>query len=193
LIKVEFLRYQTAFSDFQELSTFLINLFFSGKIFELLKNYLVINKEMFMNNLFPWYWGVFGWLEVTMPLTIYRILKLICLISLVGLVAWFFKVKRKSTEKKNVQKVLFLIFSLLVYTLALIFTDMKIFYNGGVAFGLQGRYFLPLISAQMILFFLGLKTLIPRKHQDFLFISLCFGSLILNIVGYWTMYHYFYG
>lgn len=187
----DFLRYQIAFADYQVQVNFFCKSIINGKIFSQFIQYFTVNKVTYLHNLFPWYWGVFGWLEATMPLPVYTLLKLICVASLLGLFMWFSKNYKKNNEKK--WQVIFLILSVIIFYLGVIFNDFKVFTVTGEAFGIQGRYLLPVISAQMILLILGLKMLVPKKFHNFLSLFLIVGSIALNIIGFWTMSKYFYG
>ncbi len=179
-------RYQIAFADYQASLVFLIKVL-NKEIISKLINYFINNKETYLTNIFPGYWGVFGWLEAAMPITVYRILKVICGFSFLGIIKWFWQ------EKQKFRLVFFLLMTVLFYLLAIIFNDFKTYVEEGEAFGIQGRYFLPTISAQMILLILGLKTLVPKKFHNLLSIFLVGGSFGLNLMGFLTMYRYFYG
>lgn len=189
-IKPEYLlnsvRYSISLADYQEIFNFLLQFGFWGN----LGNYWQENKLTFTDNLFPWFWGVFGWLEKTMPLSVYRILKIICLFSGIGLIFWFIK-NGPSNRKKDKKIILFLLLLIIIYVLGIIFFDFKVFSTTGNLFGLQGRYFLPLILPLMILILQGLLSLVPKNLQKFLCYLLIFGSIALNIIGFWSMYSYF--
>lgn len=184
----DFIRYQIALADYQSQLIFLFNNLTNGKIFFQFWQYLIANKNTFLHNLFPWYWGVFGWLEATMPLWVYRILKIVCGLAFVGLIKGLI-----INKNKNKAKICFLILTIIIFSIGIVFNDFKSYVTEGTVFGIQGRYFLPVISAQMILLILGLKTLIPKKFHNLLSLLLIFGSVTLNIVGFLTMYRYFYG
>ncbi len=185
------LRFQVAFGQYLDLFSFFFSQIRNGQVFKQISSYFSSTKEFYLNNLFPWYWGVFGWLEVTMPLVVYRILKIICGLGIIGLARWFYLYfKRRKTFQ--FRSAVFLLATILIYFLGLVFNDFKVFVDTGKAFGLQGRYFIPIITAQMALLLLGLKTLVPEKFEKILSLFLIAGSIALNAVGFWTMYSYFY-
>jgi len=47
----------------------------------------------------PWYWGVYRWLSLTLPLWVYRVIKIIMMVSLIGLIAGFKKIKIVTSDK----------------------------------------------------------------------------------------------
>lgn len=187
------IRYQIAFNPYKEHFFFFLSQLKNGTLFRQIVQYFSQNRETYLENLFPWYWGVFGWLEATMPLLVYRVLKIICALSIFGLILWFVRNFKKEKKNKTFPVVIFLIWTSIVFSLGIIFNDFKVFVDRGVAFGIQGRYFLPVIAAQMSLLLLGLKTLVPKRLKKTLFILLITGSIVLNAIGFWTMYSYFYG
>jgi len=175
------------FSDFFLLGQKIFNLNF----FSLLNNYLGITKTTYLNNLFPWYWGVFGWLEVTMPLLTYRVLKILIFLAMWRIIYWLAKNFRKNL--KISQYLFFLIVTIVTFSGLIILNDFCVFVNSGKAFGIQGRYFLPLISGHMILLIFGLNEFIPKKNKKIFSLFLIIGSIFLNIIGFLSMYDYFYG
>ena len=143
-------------------------------------DYLTVYSKPLLAEVFPWYWGVFGWLEKTMPLLVYRIIKIICLTSLIGLIV--------SRQYKRIR--FFLIF-VLIMALVIFANDFFIFSQRGSNFGVQGRYFLPAISAQMILLVFGLTALMPKKYHNLLAKILIVLSILLNLIALWTNYQFF--
>jgi 4-amino-4-deoxy-L-arabinose transferase-like glycosyltransferase len=191
IIKSNFmpLRFSLPTGEISDITGFLLK---SGKqnIFALLLDYLVSNKIEYLNNLFPWYWGVFGWLEKTMPLLIYRVIKIVSLISVGGILVFFVKNLRKG---KNISIMVYLIFAMSIFYLGLFFFDFKVWVQLRRNFGLQGRYLLPVISCQMALLILGIKELLPKKLNKIIIPGLFLAILALNAVGFWSMYSYFHG
>ncbi|MDP2736893.1 MAG: DUF2142 domain-containing protein [bacterium] len=136
-------------------------------------NYLSAYAKPLLAEVFPWYWGVFGWLEKVMPLIVYRILKIICGLSLVGIII-----------SRQYRRLKFLLVFTVIMAAVVFANDFFIFSERGSNFGVQGRYFLPAVSAQMILLTFGLSKFIPPK----ILIGL---SLLLNLVALWTNYQFF--
>ncbi len=114
----------------------------------------------------PWYWGIYNWLGVTYPRFVHRIINWIVLISLVGFIFWLVKViKNKLWRQREIQCVIFLISTALLFFFSISLYDWYSWYTGNYPLGVQGRYFFPLISIQMLIVFLGLESLLPEGWQ----------------------------
>jgi len=179
-------------ANLNELSShaqFFANLLTSGTIFSSIKSYLSANLASNLAQIFPWYWGVFGWLEKVMPLIVYRVLKIVILISLIGWLKQIFEFKSLSTFMRR--SIIFL-FTLPFIHLSLVFlNDFKTFVFSGHVFGIQGRYFLVTIAAQMILLVFGLIQFVPKKKHLLLAVALIVAAILLNLIGFNSMYQYF--
>ena len=158
--------------DYAVFSRNLFNLIFSGKIFSLLADYGKQFISIHYHQIFPWYWGVFGWLEKTMPLRVYTVLKIAIVVSLIGL--W------RSWSKKWV----WLVLAVLLQAGVVIANDFLTFASSGQLYGIQGRYFYPAIGPAMILFVLGLSRFISPK-------ILLAAAVSLNLIGLFSLYQYF--
>ncbi|OGD56088.1 hypothetical protein A3E73_02465 [Candidatus Beckwithbacteria bacterium RIFCSPHIGHO2_12_FULL_47_17] len=138
-----------------------------------LGGYLKTNLLKFWAEIFPWYWGVFGWLEKTMPLWVYRGLKIITAAALIGLI-----------RIKWTRQLAWLVGVIGSVALVVFANDWLVYSRGGGGFGVQGRYFLPAIVPEMILLAAGLRRFITPK-------ILIIGAIGLNLVGLFTAYQYF--
>jgi hypothetical protein len=152
-------------------------------------NYFLQNYQALAAEVFPWYWGVFGWLEKTMPLWVYRILKIVVGLGVLGLVKFFYTF-RKQTNKEN-QSVIFLLLAGIILASVVFINDFIIFTQRGSGFGVQGRYFIPAITGSMILLILGLSQLVKPKQEHILAGAVIGGSVLLNLVGLYSSYQYF--
>ena len=115
-----------------------------------------------------------------MPLLVYRILKIIVALGIVGIF-----------RKRLNRPAIFLILTSLILALVVFANDAVIFGQRGNGFGVQGRYFLPGIAAHMILLVFGWFRLIPAKWQAKLGLMLICLSLGLNFVGLSSACQYF--
>lgn len=163
--------YWLPLKDFGVYSQDLVNLIGSGRIFGLLADYWRQFFAIHYHQIFAWYWGVFGWLEKTLPAWVYTSLKITTLLSFVGLIRSWSKIK-------------WLVLVVVVQAGVVIANDFLVFAGTGQLFGIQGRYFYPAIGPQMILLTLGLSRFISPK-------ILAAGALLLNFVGLYTLYQYF--
>lgn len=107
------------------------------------------------SEVWPWYWGVYRWLSYTLPPIYYQIINRLVLISLMGLmIKIFFFVKDRKIDKQDIHGS-FLIVASLIYFLVLTVWDYLFWVKNGFSFGIQGRYFFPLITAHMGILLLG--------------------------------------
>ena len=138
-----------------------------------LQSYVKINLVKFWAEIFPWYWGVFGWLEKTMALWVYRALKIIVALGLIGLL-----------KAKWGRRLFWLLAVTVSVALVVFINDWLVYSRGGGSFGVQGRYFLPAIIPQMILLTAGLSRFISPK----IIIAAAVG---LNLIAFATVYQFF--
>lgn len=113
---------------------------FQGNNWHLVADYADVYAKPLLAEVFPWYWGVFGWLEKVMPMLVYRVIKIIFGLSLIGIII-----------SRQFCRIRFLLIFTFVMALVIMVNDFFIFSQRGANFGVQGRYFLPAISAHMIL------------------------------------------
>jgi hypothetical protein len=156
--------------DYADYANQLIQLLSNKQILHKTLEYFQIFIQVHYHQIFAWYWGVFGWLEKTLPPLVYSVLKLLCLLSLIGLV--------------KAKKIKFLILTVILQALIIIANDWLVFINSGQIYGIQGRYFLPAIAPQMILFTYGLSRFISPK-------LLIAGAVLLNLIGLFALFQYF--
>lgn len=153
---------------------------FQGNNWHLVVDYADVYAKPLLAEVFPWYWGVFGWLEKVMPMLVYRVIKIIFGLSLIGIII-----------SRQFRRIRFLLIFTFVMALVIMVNDFFIFSQRGANFGVQGRYFLPAISAHMILLIFGLLVLIPKNYHNLLAKTLIVSSLCLNLIALWTNYQFF--
>ena len=107
-----------------------------------------------------------------MPLRVYTFLKIVSIVSLIGLL-------RSWSKKIN-----WLVFAVLIQAGVVIANDFLTFASSGQLYGIQGRYFYPAIGPAMILFVLGLSQFISPK-------ILVAAAISLNLIGLFSLYQYF--
>lgn len=153
----------------------------SGQIWADLVNYVMTTGPVHAAQIFPWYWGTFGWLEAPLPGGVFAAIKLAILLSLLG---WIKFIHQNGFPRKMV---FWLGFGLLQAGLV-IANDFQFFAGRGEIYGIQGRYFFPGIVAQMILMIFGWKQWLKPKVLAPIIIG---GSVWLNFIGLLTAYNYF--
>lgn len=141
----------------------------------------------------PWYWGTFRWMHVTLPRWTNRLLMGLVAASLTGVGMQIFDVVIRFRKKQGLtysqQSALFFLFASVIYYLSLVFWDYSHYREHGVSFGLQGRYFFPVIAAHMGLILIGVRQLIRffKKDENFLLGALGGWWVILQLVGLHTL------
>lgn len=153
---------------------------FQANNWHLVADYADVYAKPLLAEVFPWYWGVFGWLEKVMPLVVYRVIKIICGLSLIGIII-----------SRQFRRIRFLLIFTFIMALVIMVNDFFIFSQRGANFGVQGRYFLPAVTAHMILLVFGLQVLIPKNYHNLLAKTLIVSSLCLNLIALWTNYQFF--
>ena len=151
-----------------------------------LSTYLQQKIPVLYSETLPWYWGVFKWLGVVLPLTVLRSIKIILAVSLFGLVHYFLtRVWRKKFTTTDWQLML-LIFSSLWFAFWLLLWDYMLVRSIGFSHGIQGRYFFPNISAHMTLVVFGLWQLTKSYQRTIVKVSILAGVL-LNFIALKTV------
>ena len=126
-----------------------------------------------------------------MPLTVYRILKITSAVSFIGLIKYLYTQYKHQSKTIQFRLIKFLITFSLILAAVIFVNDFFIFTKTNLRFGLQGRYFLPSITAHMILLVFGFTQLIPKKQLARLTIFIILAGFCLNLVGLFTLYQFF--
>lgn len=174
------LLYITNLNEYTSMAKFFITSVVSGQLLFQLIHYFQVTAAIHWAQVFPWYWGTFGWLEISLPAWTFILLKILLLISLLGWVKWWFKDRSGNWGW---------LWGFLLLQAGIIFAnDFKVFISSGEIYGIQGRYLFPAILTQMIILVFGLRQWLSEKLLALVLISL---SLLLNLIGLWTIYQYF--
>lgn len=131
----------------------------------------------------PWYWGVYRWLSMTLPHFIYRTINMITLISIIGIIWRFAKIAKNRKLTQTDKSLAFLIFSLAIYFVSLTIWDYFFRLRNNFSFGIQGRYFFPVIIPIMSIILIGLWeifTLVFRKLTKYALFILVVAMIIFN-------------
>lgn len=132
----------------------------------------------------PWYWGVFKWLGIVLPLNVIRAIKVAMVVSALGWLKYLInKIKSKKMTTLDYQFAL-LLFANLSYVSALLLWDTFLTRSMGFGHGLQGRYFFPLIASHMAFFAFGLWQLIAhKKYQRIFILGVVTLAIVLNLAA----------
>jgi len=131
----------------------------------------------------PWYWGVFRWLSLVLPRWVNRAMMRILLVAGIGLVIKLFR-------RRFEPGFWIIVWSAAVYFLALFFWDYQHVRNSGFSFGIQGRYYFPVIVPHMVLLVMGLKEisdLIFPKITNYLLLITNYWFIALNWITFYTV------
>lgn len=157
-------------------------------------NFATYSFTHYNGEVFSWYWAVFGWLEASLPVNIYRVLRILTVISLFGLIFLIFNWLKKPKVDQGFLVWTFIIVTIFASSAIFVLFDWQTYVRTGIGFGVQGRHFLASISAQMILFTLGIKTIAERfkMTEKYLLLFLTFWFIFLNILSIWVIINFFY-
>lgn len=140
----------------------------------------------------PWYWGIFRWLSLGLPNSLRQITNLLTIASFGGILVYLWRrIKDKSLDSRF-WVVLYSLSVILIYWVALTVFDYGFRQSHGFSFGIQGRYFFPVILSQMIIFLVGLQNFFPEKWHARVGKLLGVGMIVLNmVVFFWVTSSYY--
>lgn len=149
-----------------------------------LVKYFFITLSKTYRETIPWFWGIYRWLSLAIPRIYYRIWNLFSLPALVFFVIYLVQNARQKKSIKFYQ-LLFLALAAVIYYLALFVWDYLFFLSVNFSFGLQGRYFFPILFPIGFLLFYFLRVSVLRL----LFVVYCvfinFYTLIYLAASYY--------
>ena len=142
----------------------------------------------------PWYWGIYRWLSLTYPRIIHRIVNWLILIGAIGVGKYLLTVRTYKSANNNLIYVLFLVYASIMYFLALSFFDYLFTRSHGFSFGIQGRYYFPVIVVHMALLLIGFQVLARRfKLKFFALKSLGLTMIALHTYTLFFLLESYYG
>ena len=131
----------------------------------------------------PWYWGVYRWLSLTVPHIYYQIINRLIALALFGIGIKLFHILKKRRLEKNDWYLIFCICASMIYAAAFAVGDYIFIKQYGYSFGIQGRYFFPLVSAHISILLVGywvVSKLIFKKYAKFTICLLVFLMILFN-------------
>ena len=144
--------------------------------------------QLYYRETLVWYWGVFKWLSVILPLNVIRGVKVVMALSFFGLIKIFVFGKSRQMKKNIVALAVFSV----VFVLIITYWDYQFFRDKGFRNGIQGRYFFPVLTAHMGLMLLGIRELVSQKFSQ-LMMKLCIvGMAILHTISLHTIANNYY-
>lgn len=157
-------------------------------------NFAVNSFSHYNGEVFPWYWAVFGWLEASLPITAYRLLRIVTIFSFLGLLIAIFLWLKKPTLDSNFKIWLFLLVTILFTIGVILLFDWQTYARTGTGFGVQGRHLLYSISAQMTFLVAGAVIFFKKLRiaEKFTLLCLVLIFISLNFLSIWIMVSFFY-
>lgn len=137
----------------------------------------------------PWYWGVYRWLSLTLPIWVYRVIKIIMAFSLIGLTTGFKKIKLVA----NLRPFRWLIGSSVIYTLGIYAWNLLFWKSHGFSFGIQGRYFFPNLTEHMAVLLVGLLAMSPTHLRKTIGLVSATLMVLFNWFSLWFVSQSYYG
>lgn len=140
-----------------------------------------------------WYWGVFKWLGVVLPSIYWRVANRVVLLSVIGIVVYFWKAYKKSKIISDPFITFYLLLAAVTYALIIFWYDWQHMKINGYSLGIQARYFFPTSVAHMAILMTGIISLgwnaISRKWLRKALILL---FLWLQLGGIWRIITIYY-
>ncbi len=140
-----------------------------------------------------WYWGVFKWLGVVLPPIYWRVANRIVLVSVIGLVVYWWRILKKKTTIADPYSIFFVLCSSILYALIIFWYDWQHTKQNGYSLGIQARYFFPTIVAHMSILLTGIMSLTSNlKVQSWLRTGLVLLFTWLQLGGIWRVISIYY-
>ncbi len=106
-----------------------------------------------------WYWGVFKWLGIVLPPIYWRVANRAVLVSIFGLLIYWWKIWKKKFVVIDPYSVFFLMCASVIYAGAIFWFDWQYVKGWGFSLGIQARYFFPTLVAHMAILLTGILSL----------------------------------
>lgn len=134
----------------------------------------------FHTELFKSFWLKFGWAFFTMKQVYYHLLKVVSLVSLIGVIIFTVRAfRRKSAISLPTKRAFFTLIGAVIITL----TGYYLYWGTGKMVSAQGRHLFVSLPAWAILFNLGFRELCPKRYRPILYIALISSLVILNAIA----------
>lgn len=136
----------------------------------------------FIPGLFGSFFGVFGWMNVAMPLFVYVVHFIFTVTGAIGII------KSRSAKNINPQKV-FLLCSLIICFAGIVYYNLSYTQH-------QGRFLFPVLSLISVCFIKGLQNFFPHIKKDILnkniLWAIFFLFFLINLISVYVIYRFYY-
>lgn len=147
-------------------------------------NYFKWTVNHSIREVLPWFWGVFRWLSLALPRIVNRLINRVMMLIVLGLFLYIFRRVKKRDFSFQTIALIFFIYIIVVYFLAITFWDYLFTLSHGFSFGIQGRYFFPVLSAIGGLFVFGILGFsVKEKVQKILSLILILFMILIHEVA----------
>lgn len=126
---------------------------------------------------FESFWANFGWMNIPVDSTYYKVLFFVVVISFIGLTVFLIRVIRKKEFVNRWQKQSLLFLCISISLVGLIALARSTIYE---FIPLQGRYIFPVIAPVGLFFILGIQSLIPLRYHKLCFILLAISLFLFD-------------
>src|SRR3989338_5839780 len=140
----------------------------------------------------PWYWGVFRWLSLGLPDPLRSITNWLTAFSFVSLIISWFLALYKRKFSRQFLSVTFLAFAFIIYFTALTVFVFTFRLSHGFSFGIQGRYFFPVIIPVMAVIFHGLTWWVKLPWRKLVSITIALGIIVLSVLVFFYVVDSYY-
>jgi hypothetical protein len=148
----------------------------------------------------PWYWGIFKWLGVTLPRWVHRVQMGLIAGALIGNLFFLISLIRSYSQRSKIliqnKYILFLYGASAFYFICLMIWDYFFRRAYGFSFGMQGRYYFPVIIGHMVFLLVGWREMIGSILKKlfksdalvlYLPVFLSAWWLVLHAIALWTV------
>jgi hypothetical protein len=158
-------------------------------------DYVSHSRTVLLQQNVVWFWGVFKWLGVVLPPIYWRVANRVVLLSIFGIIVYFWKVWKKKKIFVEPYSVSYMLLTVIIYAVSIFWFDWQYTKSLGFSIGVQARYFFPVITAMFGLMLTGITSLgwAPRIRRYLsnalviLFISLQLGGVWRLISSYYDV------
>ena len=144
--------------------------------------HLIWTLKNSVSQVWPWFWGIYKWLSLSLPPEVYQIINRLIPVAIFGLIIkTYYLIKKR--DIKNGKIFLFLALSVFIYVLFLTTFDFLFRKNNGYSFGIQGRYYFPVIVPAFALLLAGFNQVFEftKKYSNCLLVLLVTLFFALNL------------
>jgi len=148
--------------------------------------YLTTTIKHYYSQTLPWYWGVYKWLSLTLPHVYYQLINRLVAFSFVGITIWVISMIRKQKFDKDDLVMAFFITSIFIYFSIFIVWDFYFQRQYNYTFGIQGRYFLPLVLPITTVLVFGIKNVLRpfiKKYLYMIYFFIAFAIILFNDIS----------